>query len=36
LKLKPDYHAAWNNRGIVLANLGRYEDAITSYDKALQ
>ena len=36
LELKPDYHEAWNNRGIALGNLGRLEEAIASYDKALE
>ena len=35
LEIKPDYHEAWNSRGIALRNLGRYEEAIASYDKAL-
>ncbi|MFM6069604.1 MAG: tetratricopeptide repeat protein, partial [Sphaerospermopsis kisseleviana] len=36
LEFKPDYHAAWNNRGNSLYNLGRYEEGIASYDKALE
>ncbi len=28
MEIKPDYHKAWNNRGVVLGNLGRYEEAI--------
>jgi tetratricopeptide (TPR) repeat protein len=36
LKLKPDYHQAWNNRGNALGNLGRFEEAIASYDQALK
>ena len=36
LEIKPDYHVAWNNRGIALDNLGRGEEAIASYDKALE
>jgi tetratricopeptide (TPR) repeat protein len=35
LQIKPDYHEAWNNRGIALGNLGRYEEAIVSYNRAL-
>jgi Flp pilus assembly protein TadD len=31
LEIKPDYHEAWNNRGIALDNLGRLEEAIASY-----
>jgi Flp pilus assembly protein TadD len=33
LAIKPDKDEAWNNRGIVLGNLGRNEEAINSYDK---
>ena len=36
LKIKPDYHLAWNGRGNALEKLGRYEEAIASYDKALK
>jgi tetratricopeptide (TPR) repeat protein len=36
LKIKSDYHEAWNNRGFALNELGRYEEAVTSYDKALE
>jgi tetratricopeptide (TPR) repeat protein len=36
LEIKPDFHKAWNNRGIALASLGRYEEAISSYDQALK
>ena len=36
LEIKPDYHQAWNNRGIALDNLGRLEQAIASYDRALE
>ena len=36
LKIKPDYHEAWVNRGIALGNLGRLEEAIASYDEALK
>jgi tetratricopeptide (TPR) repeat protein len=25
----------WNNKGVALVDLGRYEEAITSFDKAL-
>ena len=34
--MKSDYDSAWNNRGIALRNLGRYEEAIKSFDKALE
>jgi tetratricopeptide (TPR) repeat protein len=36
LKIKPDYHQAWNLRGIALWNLGRLEEAIASFDQALK
>ncbi|WP_156183509.1 CHAT domain-containing protein, partial [Crocosphaera watsonii] len=37
LQLKPDYHLAWDHRGIILCdNLGRFEEAITSFEKALE
>jgi tetratricopeptide (TPR) repeat protein len=36
IEFKPDYHEAWNNRGSVLGYLGRFEEAIASYDKALE
>jgi tetratricopeptide (TPR) repeat protein len=28
LKIKPDYHEAWKNRGVAQADLGQYEAAI--------
>jgi len=36
LKIKPDDHEAWNNRGNSLDALGRKEEAIASYDQALK
>jgi len=36
IKLKPDQHEAWGNRGVALLNLGRLEEAIASYDKAIE
>ena len=36
MAIKPDLHEAWNNRGIVLDNLGRYEEAMQSYNQALE
>ena len=35
LVIKPDFHKAWNNRGMTLSDLGRNEEAIVSYDRAL-
>jgi tetratricopeptide (TPR) repeat protein len=36
LEIKPDYHQAWFNRGVALGNLGRYEEAIASYDSSFR
>ncbi len=36
LELKPDDPAAWGNKGSSLANLGRYEEALTAYERALE
>ncbi|MEH2314681.1 MAG: tetratricopeptide repeat protein, partial [Nostoc sp.] len=36
LKIKLDYHQAWNNKGIALADLGRFEEAIASSDQAVK
>ncbi|MBE9143844.1 CHAT domain-containing protein [Planktothrix mougeotii] len=36
LEFKPDGYEAWNNRGVDLADLGRFEEAIDCYNKALK
>jgi tetratricopeptide (TPR) repeat protein len=36
LKIKPDYHEVWASRGIALYDLGRYREAIASYDQSLK
>ncbi|VXD15618.1 conserved hypothetical protein [Planktothrix serta PCC 8927] len=36
VEFKPDYHGAWNNRGIASANLGQLKEAIYSFDKAVE
>jgi len=36
LKLQPDLSPAWNNRGLALDALGRYEEAIAGYEQALK
>jgi tetratricopeptide (TPR) repeat protein len=35
LEIKPEISDIWNERGIVLVNLGRHKEAIASYDRAL-
>ena len=35
LDIKPDLHEAWVARGVALSALGRKEEAVQSYDKAL-
>jgi len=36
LVLKPDFPGAWNLRGLEFVILKRYEEAIASFDKALE
>jgi tetratricopeptide (TPR) repeat protein len=36
VKIKPEYKEAWNARGNALSLLGRYDEAATSYKKALE
>ncbi|MBT3591417.1 MAG: tetratricopeptide repeat protein [Candidatus Nitrosopelagicus sp.] len=36
LLLKPDDPDLWNNKGIVLRSLGRYNEASDCYNKSLQ
>jgi tetratricopeptide (TPR) repeat protein len=36
LKLKPDFAGVWNLRGLEFVILRRYEEAIASFDKALE
>jgi tetratricopeptide (TPR) repeat protein len=36
LKHQPDESAVWNDRGIILFNLGRYLESITAYGHALK
>lgn len=33
--MNPRYEVAWNNRGNALARLGRYEEALRCYERAL-
>ena len=36
IPLKPDYTNAWNNKGLTLGKLIRYEEAIKCFDKAIE
>lgn len=36
LELDPNHVSAWNNKGIVLYRLKRFEEAIVCYDKAIE
>ncbi|MDR3783147.1 MAG: tetratricopeptide repeat protein [Candidatus Nitrosotalea sp.] len=36
LELDPNHVSAWNNKGIVLYRLKRFEEAIICYDKAIE
>ena len=35
VSIYPDYAPAWNNKGLALYVLGRYQEAVDSYAKAL-
>ena len=35
VRLKPDFHEAYNNHGYALAQMGRYAEALWYYDKSL-
>ncbi len=36
LEIDPKFAAAWNNKGLALRKLGRYDEAVECYDKALK
>ncbi len=36
IEINPDDDYAWNNRGVALGNLGKYEKEIASYEKAIE
>jgi tetratricopeptide (TPR) repeat protein len=36
LELKPDFHEAWNNKGLALGKSGRHEEALKAFDKAIE
>jgi tetratricopeptide (TPR) repeat protein len=35
IKLKPDFDYAYNNKGNVLYTIGKYQEAIDSYNNAI-
>jgi tetratricopeptide (TPR) repeat protein len=35
-EIDPEYKEAWYNKGIALADQGKYDDAIKAYDKAIE
>ncbi|PKL62276.1 MAG: hypothetical protein CVV31_07215, partial [Methanomicrobiales archaeon HGW-Methanomicrobiales-2] len=36
LEVGPKYARAWNNKGVALGNLGRYDEGIQCYDRVLE
>ena len=36
MEIDPKFAAAWNNKGLALGNLGRNEEAIECFDKAIE
>jgi len=36
IQIDPDYEDAWYRRGLTLTKLGRYEEAIASFDKTIE
>ena len=36
LKTNPTYASAWNQKGLALQELQRYEEAITCFDKSIE
>ena len=36
MDIEPEHAYAWYNKGLSLSKLGKYEDGIKSYDKALE
>lgn len=36
IKINPNYADAWNNKGVSLGKLGKYKEAIESYDMAIK
>jgi Flp pilus assembly protein TadD len=36
VQLAPDSAEAWSNKGVALGNLGRYEEALSCYNEAIQ
>ena len=35
IAFKPDYADAWSNRGVALANVGRWAEALQCYERAI-
>ena len=35
IELDPTYAEAWNNKGVSLFHLGKYEEALEAFDKAI-
>jgi tetratricopeptide (TPR) repeat protein len=36
ISIKPDYHKAWYNKGVILVDLGRPDEAFEAYNKAIE
>ena len=36
LEIDPKHGDAWNSKGVALDNLGKYENAIKSYEEAIR
>ncbi len=36
IAIRPDYAEAWYNRGVALERLGRFTEALESFDKSLK
>jgi superkiller protein 3 len=36
IKIKPDYHEAYNNMGVAYNRLGKYQKAIDAYKEAIK
>ncbi len=36
IEINPPNSIAWNNKGLTLSSLGKYNEAIKAYDKAIE